>query len=124
MRGDRRPRMGQKPGKRLSLLSIAIGAAAAGALAVGAVAVGAIAVGALAVGKARFGKVEIEELTVRRLHVLEESETSSERPSTAPLPPREIRTPPPRFRGDPGIAGEVARQGRRGRKTPPSTTGG
>ena len=86
MRGDRRARMGRflhmrlRPGKRLSPLSIAVGAAAAGALAVGAVAVGAIAIGTVAVGKASFGKVEIEELTVRRLHVLEELKTSSERP--------------------------------------------
>jgi predicted metal-dependent enzyme (double-stranded beta helix superfamily) len=32
----------------------------------------------------------------------------------SPLPPNEIRTPPPRFRGDPGFEGEVARQGQRG----------
>jgi hypothetical protein len=32
------------------------------------------------------------------------------RPS--PLPPHEIRTPPPRFRGDPGLAGEGAPKGR------------
>jgi tRNA dimethylallyltransferase len=32
--------------------------------------------------------------------------------SPAGIPPHEIRTPPPRFRGDPGLAGEGAPKGR------------
>jgi serine/threonine-protein kinase len=37
----------------------------------------------------------------------------------SPLPPHEIRTQAPRFRGHPGLAGEVARQGRRGGEAGP-----
>ena len=56
--------------------SAAVGAAALGAVAVGAVAIGALAIARLAIGSmavkcARFGKVEIDELTVRRLRVLD-----------------------------------------------------
>jgi hypothetical protein len=53
------------------LLALALGAAAAGAVAIGAVAIGRLAVGRLAVKKARFGTLEVDELTVRRLRVLE-----------------------------------------------------
>jgi uncharacterized membrane protein YbhN (UPF0104 family) len=51
--------------------ALAVGAAALGALALGAVAIGRLAVGGLTVRKARFRSVEIEDLTVRRLCVLE-----------------------------------------------------
>jgi hypothetical protein len=51
--------------------ALAIGAAALGAFAIGAMAIGRLAIGGLAVRKAKFGAVEIDDLTVRRLHVLE-----------------------------------------------------
>ena len=54
-----------------SLLALALGAAALGAVAIGAVAIGRLAVGRLVIRKARFGTLEVDELTVRRLRVLE-----------------------------------------------------
>jgi hypothetical protein len=51
--------------------ALAIGAAALGAFAIGAIAIGRFAIGGLAVRKAKLGSVEIDDLTVRRLHVLE-----------------------------------------------------
>ena len=56
--------------------SIASGAIASGALAIGALAVGALAIGRLTVRcaeaqKLHLGQVEIDELTVKRLHVIE-----------------------------------------------------
>lgn len=61
--------------------ALATGAVATGALAVGALAVGALAIGALAIGRMkirraeaqtlRLGKVEIDDLTVKRLRVIE-----------------------------------------------------
>jgi hypothetical protein len=54
-----------------SLLAIALGAAAFGAIAIGAVAIGRLAVGRLVIKRARFGALEVDELTVRRLRVLE-----------------------------------------------------
>ena len=53
------------------LLALAIGAAAVGAMAVGALAIGRMAVGRMAIGRARFGTIEVDELTVRKLRVLE-----------------------------------------------------
>jgi ApbE superfamily uncharacterized protein (UPF0280 family) len=53
------------------LLALAIGAAAVGAMAVGALAIGRMAVGRMAIGRARFGAIEVDELTVRKLRVLE-----------------------------------------------------
>jgi hypothetical protein len=50
---------------------IKLPAAHIGALAVGAAASGAFAIGGLAIRRAKFGSVEIDDLTVRRLHVLE-----------------------------------------------------
>jgi hypothetical protein len=60
----------------VSVVATAIGAAAFGAIAVGAVAIGALAIGRLAVGritvkKARFHALDVDELTVRKLRVLE-----------------------------------------------------
>jgi hypothetical protein len=52
-------------------LAVAIGAAALGAIAVGALAIGRVAIGRLAIGRARFGALEVDELTVRKLRVLE-----------------------------------------------------
>jgi hypothetical protein len=57
----------------LRLPALAIGALACGALAIGAVAIARLAVGQLAVKRARFRSVEIDDLTVRRLRVIEEA---------------------------------------------------
>jgi hypothetical protein len=54
-----------------SLLALALGAAAFGALAIGALAVGRVAVGRLVIKKARFGALHVDELTVRKLRVVE-----------------------------------------------------
>jgi hypothetical protein len=62
-----------------SLLAIALGAAALGALAIGAVAIGRLAIGRVAIKKARFGALEVDELTVRKLRVLERDRTASSR---------------------------------------------
>ena len=64
-----------------------IGALAAGALAVGAVAIGVLAIARLAIGRlvvrdARFRSVAIDELTVGRLHFLDD---------TPPIPTRSSR---------------------------------
>jgi hypothetical protein len=56
---------------RAAVAANLLGALAVGAFAVGALAIGSLAVGRLAVGKAVFKKVEIDDLTVRRLHVIE-----------------------------------------------------
>ena len=53
-----------------SVIAAAIGAAAFGAIAVGALAIG-LAVGRVAVKQARFHTLEVDELTVRKLRVLE-----------------------------------------------------
>jgi hypothetical protein len=54
-----------------SLLAFALGAAAFGAVAIGALAIGRLAVGRLAIKKARSGALEVDELTVRKLRVVE-----------------------------------------------------
>jgi hypothetical protein len=48
-----------------------VGAVALGAFAIGAIAIGRMAIGGLVVRRARLGSVEIDDLTVRRLRVLE-----------------------------------------------------
>jgi hypothetical protein len=53
------------------MVALALGAAALGAFAMGAVAIGSLAIGGLVVRRAKFRSVEIDDLTVRRLHVLE-----------------------------------------------------
>lgn len=63
-----------------SLLAFAAGAAACGAIAVGALAIGRLAVGRLAIKRARFGTLEIDDLTVRRLRILEPEAHHSRRP--------------------------------------------
>jgi hypothetical protein len=55
-----------------ALAAVAIGSMAIGALAVGALAIGALAVGRLEIRKARLRVVEIDDLTVRRLRVIEQ----------------------------------------------------
>ncbi len=54
-----------------SLLALALGAAAFGAVAIGALAVGRLVVGRLVIKKARFAALEVDELTVRKLRVVE-----------------------------------------------------
>ncbi len=54
-----------------SPLALVLGAAAFGAIAIGAPAIGRLAVGRLVIKKARFGALEVDELTVRRLRVVE-----------------------------------------------------
>jgi len=54
-----------------NLALFAIGATAFGALAIGALAIGTLAIGRLAIGRGRIKALEIDDLTVRRLRVLE-----------------------------------------------------
>jgi hypothetical protein len=61
---------------------VAIGAIAVGAIAVGTIAIGSMAIGRLAIKKVRLKTVEIDNLTVRRLHVLE-SITPAPQPAAA-----------------------------------------
>jgi hypothetical protein len=56
--------------------ALAAGALAAGALAIGVLAIARLAIGKLAVRDARFRSVTIDELTVRRLRVLEDGNTA------------------------------------------------
>jgi hypothetical protein len=55
-----------------SMVAVAAGVIALGAIAIGAVAIGRLAIGGLAIKRARFGALEVDELTVRRLHVVED----------------------------------------------------
>jgi hypothetical protein len=60
--------------------SLAMGALAIGALAFGALAIGVLAIGRLRILRAdadqlHLGTVEIDDLTVKRLHVIEKGET-------------------------------------------------
>jgi hypothetical protein len=66
-----------------SVPSVAIGALALGALAVGALAIGALAIGRLRIlradaDKVHLGTVEIDDLTVRRLRVIETTSADDE----------------------------------------------
>jgi hypothetical protein len=54
-----------------SLLALALGAAAVGAVAIGALAIGRLVVGRLVIKKARFGVLQVDELTVRKLRVVD-----------------------------------------------------
>ena len=56
-----------------NLLAFALGAAAVGAIAIGAVAISRLAIDRAVIKRARFGKLEVDELTVRRLRVVENS---------------------------------------------------
>src|ERR1700738_2742136 len=60
-----------KPIPAVSLLALALGAAAFGAVAIGALAIGRLVVGHLVIKKARFNALEVDELTVRKLRVVE-----------------------------------------------------
>jgi hypothetical protein len=46
---------------------------AVGAIAIGALAIGRLAIDRVVIKRARFGKLEVDELTVRRLHVVQNS---------------------------------------------------
>jgi hypothetical protein len=72
----REPAVRSKPAA-LRIAALATGAVAAGALAIGVLAIARLAIGRLAVREARFRKVAIDELTVRRLHVLEDAPAHS-----------------------------------------------
>ncbi len=61
-----------------ALGTLAIGSLAISALAVGALAIGALAVGRLEIRKARLRKVEIDDLTVRRLRIIEAADWESD----------------------------------------------
>jgi hypothetical protein len=52
-------------------MAIALGAAAFGAVAVGALAIGRLAIGRLVIKRAHFRAPEVDELTVRKLRVVE-----------------------------------------------------
>jgi hypothetical protein len=54
-----------------SPLALALGAIALGAVAIGALAIGRLVVGRIVIKKARFGALEVDELTVRKLRVVE-----------------------------------------------------
>ncbi len=71
--GDRSRRIPAVP-----LAAVAIGALAVGAVAIGALAVARLAIGRLTVKNARFAKVEIDDLTVRRLRVIEDAASAYE----------------------------------------------
>jgi hypothetical protein len=69
MRGIDRARRRRPP---LTIPALAVGALACGAIAIGALAIARLAIGQLVVKKARFRSVEIDDLTVRRLRVIED----------------------------------------------------
>jgi hypothetical protein len=62
-------------------MALALGAAAFGAVAIGALAIGRLAVGRSVIKKVRFGTLEIDELTVRKLRVLEHDTGRQHEPS-------------------------------------------
>jgi hypothetical protein len=69
----------------VSTPAVAVGALALGALAVGALAIGALAVGRLEIRQARLRKVEIDDLTIRRLRVIDEPGRAVD-PTATPTP--------------------------------------
>jgi hypothetical protein len=66
----------------LSTPALAAGAFVIGALAVGALAIGALAIGRLEIRQARLRKFEIDDLTVRKLRVIEETAGEAKTDST------------------------------------------
>jgi hypothetical protein len=69
-----------RPVARLSASAVgaaALGAVATGALAIGALAVGRLAIGALALGRARVRALTIDELTLRRVRLLDPLDSES-----------------------------------------------
>ena len=81
MTGIDRPR---GPRASTAIPAIAVGALAFGALAIGALAIARLAIRELAVKKARFHAVEIDELTVRRLRVIEDGRNQTETKTGSP----------------------------------------
>jgi hypothetical protein len=81
MRAVDRPRRRPPP---LAFPAAAVGALAFGALAIGALAIARLAIKEMAVKRARFGAVEIDDLTVRRLRVIEHVQQSSDANSATP----------------------------------------
>ena len=75
--GMRRPLKGRRPGA-IAIPALAAGALAIGALAIGALAIGSLAIGRFAIGKGRIKSLEIDDLTVRRLRVLENGRSSAQ----------------------------------------------
>ena len=67
-----------------ALPAIAVGALAFGAIAIGALAIARLAIRDMAVKKARFRSVEIDDLTVRRLRVLDDGRDQPETKSATP----------------------------------------
>jgi len=61
-----------------NLLALALGAAALGAVAIGALAIGRLVVGRLVIKNTRLSALEVDELTVRRLRVVEHERPISE----------------------------------------------
>jgi hypothetical protein len=55
----------------LAVLASSVAVAASGAMAIGAAAIAAFAIRRLAVGKEKFDRMEIDELTIRRIRVIE-----------------------------------------------------
>ena len=55
-----------------NLLAFALGAAAVGAIAIGAVAISRVAIDRIVIKRARLGRLEVDELTVRKLHFVED----------------------------------------------------
>jgi hypothetical protein len=68
-----------KPSRPLTASTAAVGALAVGALALGAAALGAFAIGRLIIGTARIRSLEIDDLTVHRLHVMDDNRRHSSR---------------------------------------------
>jgi len=61
----------------VSVIALAAGAVAFGALAIGALAIGRLAIGGMTIKKARFNVLEVDELTVRKLRVVEQNESGA-----------------------------------------------
>jgi hypothetical protein len=70
-RPSMQPRIHIRAPAGLALPAVAAGALAVGALAIGALAIGSLAIGRLAIGKINVKTMEIDDLTVRRLRILE-----------------------------------------------------
>ncbi len=56
------------------MLGLAVGAASLAAASIGVLAIGRLAIGHLAIGRVRMKSLEVDELTVRRLRILEQEQ--------------------------------------------------
>jgi hypothetical protein len=54
-----------------NIMTLAVGVAAFGAIAIAALAIGRLVIGHLVIERTRFNALEIDDLTVKRLHVVE-----------------------------------------------------